>query len=382
MAQLIATNVAPGLGVCTGIVLIAEAGVQLVYHHAAHLAASLRQHGAVTPVRAGGVGVQVQAAAADVVQQDAELGYLVRPGLPGKLLAHRREGAFANRQFAVLYCHVGENVVIVNGAYILLFHWDAFMAQRFACQGHVTLYASKRIEYGIRLRIHHPGFVQHGTPDTPFYPVALGKDVVVGRSGHHAQTLGAVQRLQIDGPLAYGIVNGRDGQLRIVTAVAVLLVAHHDAFNDQVILQFRSLFRCQGTEFLQGKGFTGRIGIGKLAHLEGDEQQIAKGIRIAYGNAAVTGIGKRIGLVVELEFASLHLYVLYPVLVPLAVPGKHQVAGRQVGLEFHLAFAGGGALDRNDRGGRCQFRLHVSLLAQRHGVPVIVNGNHHLRGTR
>ncbi len=96
----------------------------------------------------------------------------------------------------------------------------------------------------------------------------------------------------------------------------------------------------------------------------------------------MTGIGKRIGLVVELEFASLHLYVLYPVLVSLAVPGKHQVAGRQVGLELHLAFAGGGALDRNDRGGRCQFRLHVSLLAQRHGIPVIVNGNHHLRGAR
>ena len=65
--------------------------------------------------------------------------------------------------------------------------------------------------------------------------VVLFEDVVFGRGGLDGDAVFAVVGFEVDGPVRYAVVDLCGRALRVLTRIVVLGVAHHDAFEDDVV---------------------------------------------------------------------------------------------------------------------------------------------------
>ena len=66
--------------------------------------------------------------------------------------------------------------------------------------------------------------------------VVLFEDVVPGRGGLDGDAVFAVVGFEVDGPVRHGVVDLGSRVLRIFARIVVLGVAHHDAFEDDVVV--------------------------------------------------------------------------------------------------------------------------------------------------
>ena len=96
--------------------------------------------------------------------------------------------------------------------------------------------------------------VARGALNEDLHVVVLFEDVVFGRGGLDGDAVFAVVGFEVDGPVRYAVVDLCGRALRVLTRIVVLGVAHHDAFEDDVVFDLlvhgirpAELFECDLT---------------------------------------------------------------------------------------------------------------------------------------
>ena len=201
----------------------------LVDDDARNLARAVGQARAVAAVGAVGVGQHVHVVAVDVAHEQRVFADAACARADRIALVDGRDRAFAYGELDVLQGDVGVDVVVGELAHPLLLHGNVRCRTRNARNDHRLGDVAQFIAVGGLDQ------VARGALNEDLHVVVLFEDVVFGRGGLDGDAVFAVVGFEVDGPVRYAVINLCGRALRVLTRIVVLGVAHHDAFEDDVV---------------------------------------------------------------------------------------------------------------------------------------------------
>ena len=202
----------------------------LVDDDARDLARAVGQARAVAAVGAVGVGKHVHVVAVDVAHEQRVFADAACARADRIALVDGRDRAFAYGELDVLQGDVGVDVVVGELAHPLLLHGNVRCRTRNARNDHRLGDVAQFIAVGGLDQ------VARGALNENLHVVVLFEDVVFGRGGLDGDAVFAVVGFEVDGPVRHGVVDLGSRVLRIFARIVVLGVAHHDAFEDDVVV--------------------------------------------------------------------------------------------------------------------------------------------------
>ena len=197
--------------------------------YARNVARTVGQPCAVAAVCAVGIGHHVHGVAVDVAHEQRVFADTVCVRADCVPFVDRRDRTFAYGELDLFECHVGVDVVVGQLVHVFLLDGNVGGRTGGARNDHRLGDALQFVAVGILDQ------VAGGALNEELHVVVLVEDVVLDLVGENRDAVAAVLRFEVEGPFRNGVVDCRGGKLGVLARIAVVGVAHDDAFDDDVV---------------------------------------------------------------------------------------------------------------------------------------------------